>query len=80
MKLEVKLQFLRYVIPLKTAEMWYTFERTLLEVSTTLKSIFNGKKKAPLPTSLQDLEKVSLRMIVFYFEYTKRNAIHTALN
>ena len=50
MKLEVKLQLLRYAIPLKKPGIRYTFERTLLEVSTTLKSIFNEKKSSP-PTS-----------------------------
>ena len=59
MKLEVKLQLLRYAIPLKKSGMRYTFERTLLEVSTTLKSIFNEKKKFP-PPQVQVLEKASL--------------------
>jgi hypothetical protein len=47
--MQLEAQFLRYAIPLKKAEMRYIFERTLLEVSTTLKSIFNEKKKKNLP-------------------------------
>jgi len=45
-------------IPLKKPGMRYTSKRTRLEVSTTLKSIFN-KKKVP-PPQVQVLEKASL--------------------
>ena len=47
----VKLQLHRYAKPLKKLEMRYAFKRILLKVFTTLKSIFNEKKKSPLPTS-----------------------------
>jgi len=56
----VKLQLLRYVIPLKKSGMRYTVKRILLEVFTTLKSIFNENKLPP--PQLQVLEKASLYM------------------
>ena len=51
MNVEVKLQLLTYAIPIKKSGIRYTFGRTSLEVSTTLKSIFNEKKELPPLTS-----------------------------